>query len=190
MTFDPSHQSAYAQMELLPTLSAVDFPAKTSAQAARELASAALAAAYGQSTPDLLASFDRDSSSWRTSQGCLIEGLTSFSGRWPRSGMMRNGTAYRLPPLASPTRGTVSGLWPTPRHCDGTKGAGARKDGGGSYGLGYTVARALGLRQQTTTKFDPGLSELFMGFPIMWTDLAASAMQWFRRYQKSSDARS
>ena len=44
----------------------------------------------------LLATFDRNSFSWRTSQGCLValvnnqaDGLAEFSATWPRSGMMR-----------------------------------------------------------------------------------------------------
>ena len=37
-----------------------------------------------------------------------------FSETFPRSGMTRSGTAYRLQPLVPLTRGTASGLWPTP----------------------------------------------------------------------------
>jgi hypothetical protein len=85
--------------------------------------------------------------------------------------LMRNGIAFQLRSLATRTGATDFGLWPTPRHCDGAKGAGARRDGGGSYGLGYTIARHLGLKQQTTTMFDPQFSELLMGFPTGWTDL-------------------
>lgn len=153
------------------TLSVAVSPARTLAPEDR--ARAFMEAALGSSSISsvLLASFDQNSSSWRTSQRCLVEGWTLFSGPWPRSGTMRNGIASRLPPLAIRTRGTVSGLLPTPRHCDGEKGAGARKDGGGSYGLGYTVARLLGLKQQTTTKFDPNFSGLLMGYPTMWTNL-------------------
>lgn len=54
---------------------------------------------------------------WRTWQGCLIEGLEKFSGRWPRSGMTRNGIAYQRVPLALHTDGIVSGLLGTPRAC-------------------------------------------------------------------------
>jgi hypothetical protein len=70
--------------------------------------------AYGRSTPELLASYDPATSSWRTSQRCLVEGWTLFSETWPRSGTMRNGIAYQLPPLAPLTDETASGLWPTP----------------------------------------------------------------------------
>jgi hypothetical protein len=33
----------------------------------------------------------RSTLSWRTSQGCFIEGSEKFSGTWPRAGMMRSG---------------------------------------------------------------------------------------------------
>jgi len=74
----------------------------------------ALARDYGASTPELLARYDPATSSWRTSQHCLVEGLTVFSETWPRSGLMRNGTAYQLPPLVRLTDETGSGLWRTP----------------------------------------------------------------------------
>src|SRR5580765_4840775 len=64
------------QMELLPTLSAEGSPARISArlELAQELK--AREAVYGRNTLDLLASFDLATSSWRTSQFCLVEGLT------------------------------------------------------------------------------------------------------------------
>ena len=64
-----------------------------------------------------LANYDPASFSWRTSQRCLVEGWTVFSETWPRSGMMRGGIAYQLPPLAPLTSGTGYGSWPTPRTC-------------------------------------------------------------------------
>ena len=94
--------------------SAAASPARTSALQDRAAALKASAAAYGQNTPDLLARFDPLTSSWKTSQHSLDGGLTAFSETWPRSGTMRNGIAYRLPPLARPIGGTASGLWPTP----------------------------------------------------------------------------
>jgi hypothetical protein len=89
-------------------------PARISARPALEQVLMANAAACGSSTPDLLASFDPNTSSWRTSQRCLVEDWTEFSEAWPRSGTMRNGIAYRLPPLARLTDATEYGLWPTP----------------------------------------------------------------------------
>jgi len=52
--------------------------------------------------------------SWRTWQRCLLEGWIEFSGRWPRSGMMLNGIAYRLPTLVPRMSGTGCSYWLTP----------------------------------------------------------------------------
>ncbi len=107
-------QSSVVPMSDQLTLFAEAFPARTSASQVRVQDLTERAAAYGRNTPELLASLDHASSSWRTSQYSLVEGLTEFSGTWPRSGMMRNGIAYQLPPLAPLTSATESGLWPTP----------------------------------------------------------------------------
>jgi hypothetical protein len=98
-----------------PSMSSVEgSPARTSASPGKVRALKEAALAYGQSTPDLLANYDPITSSWRTSQRCLVEGWTLFSETWPRSGLMRNGIAYQLPPLVPLTAATDSGLWPTP----------------------------------------------------------------------------
>jgi hypothetical protein len=96
------------------TLFAEDSPVRTSPlrEKARELK--ASVAGYGRNTPELLASYDPNSSLWRTSQHSLVEGLTVFSEAWPRSGTMRNGIAYQLQPLVRLTDATESGLWRTP----------------------------------------------------------------------------
>lgn len=68
-----------------------------------------------------------ESSSWRTWQRCLLEDWTLFSGRWPRSGMMRNGIAYRLPPLVRRISGTEcssSDIFPTPYGLSANQGQG------------------------------------------------------------------
>ena len=71
---------------------------KISATPARALALPASVRDYGKSTPELLARYDRDTSSWRTSQHCFIEGLETFSETFPRSGIVVAGTVF-LPVL-------------------------------------------------------------------------------------------
>ena len=77
---------------------------KISAQQARAPALPASAAAYGASTPELLARYDRDTSSWRTSQHCFIEGLETFSETWPRSGIVVAGTCVPASAVGAPHR--------------------------------------------------------------------------------------
>ena len=76
------------------------------------------AADYGASTPVLLANYDHATSSWRTSQHCLVEGLTVYSETWPRSGTMQSGIAYQLPALVRLTDEIGFGLWLTPQSED------------------------------------------------------------------------
>lgn len=93
---------------------------------------------YGSSSPESLARFDHGTSSWRTSQLCLVEGTARFSETWPRSGMTRSGIAYRLPPLARLTAEIGSGsLLPTPTAGD---------------------SKSSGSRNTTSSKAHPGVS--------------------------------
>ena len=89
-------------------------PAKTSPTPDVEKASQEHARVYGPTTHDSFANYDPATSSWKTSQLSLLEDYTSFSGTWPRAGMTRNGTAYRLVPSAPLTAATESGSLPTP----------------------------------------------------------------------------
>ena len=64
-----------------------------------------------------LAKSDQGLSYWRTSQACLALGMDTldrYSETWPRSGMIRSGTAFLLRPSAPLMRGTGSGYLPTP----------------------------------------------------------------------------
>jgi hypothetical protein len=96
------------------TSSAAASPAKTSQSPAGAKGSTGHARVFGQSTPDSFASYDPATSSWRTSQLSLLEEWSVFSGTWPRAGMTRSGTAFRLVPLAPLTAATGSGSLPTP----------------------------------------------------------------------------
>ena len=84
-----------------------------------------LAAGFMQRSSALLATYDQPSSSWRTSQVCLVallsnqaDGLALFSETWPRSGIMRSGRSYQRPPLVPYTSESAYGLLPTPTKTD------------------------------------------------------------------------
>jgi DNA (cytosine-5)-methyltransferase 1 len=105
------------------TLSAEDSPAKTCQLQESKQELQQVAPVYGESSPELLAKYVPDTSSWRTYQRCLLataeHGCAEFLATLPKSGMMRNGTLYRLETLKDyqPVRHTdvtESGLWPTP----------------------------------------------------------------------------
>lgn len=172
------------QMALPLMSSPADSHAKTSALPDPVLEFQERVAVYGRNTPDLLASYDPASSSWRTSQICLLarlsdqaDGSAEFSETWPRSGLMRNGTAYQLPPLVPNTAGSVSGSWHTPVARDFK---------------GYTMRDGESICNQLRAIFGgpgvphPRFVEQLMGFPIGWTELRRAATRSSRKSQKSS----
>ena len=63
---------------------------------------------------DCLAKFDPDSSSWRTCQVSLVEDLNTFSGPWPRSGILLHGICSALPIAAHRKKGKGGSSWQTP----------------------------------------------------------------------------
>lgn len=97
------------------TCSAGDSPAKTSRSLARELALQVSAAVCGSSMRELLASYDHDSSSWRTSQRSLLAGSPECLVTLPRSGTIRSGSLCALPTLGHHTDANASSSWLTPR---------------------------------------------------------------------------
>jgi hypothetical protein len=73
------------------------------------------AAGCGASTRESFASYDRATSSWRTSQLCLDGEWSEYSETWPKAGMTRSGIAYERATLVRRIEGSESGLWPTIR---------------------------------------------------------------------------
>jgi hypothetical protein len=169
--------------------SAAGFRARTLAMQEAAQDSLELGPDFGASSVASWIKSNRSTQSSRMSRPFALEDWARCCKTSARSGLMRNGTVYPLPPLAPLMRETVSGLLPTPRACDGSKGSGQRSSGGGSYGLGNWIARRLGLPMKTTTKFDPELSELLMGFPVGWSALTHSETPSSRRSRKSSGER-
>jgi hypothetical protein len=159
-----------------PTFSAAASPVRTSATPGNALASTASARDYGQSSPELLASYDPATSSWRTSQLCLDGELSEFSETWPRSGLMRNGTAYQLPPLVRLTDATECGLLPTPSanqsiacSMEAARNEAARLHPQGRWTLATIISEEL--PASTVGSLNPTFVEWLMGYPRDWTEI-------------------
>lgn len=112
----------------------------------------------GLSLRDSFAYYDRRSSCWRTSQGCLFAGLDPFSETWPRAGTTRSGTAFLRPPLVPLIAVTGCSSWPTPLARD-EKGAAQRA----RYGDESSLPAAIGGAP------NPTWLEWLLGFPPGWT---------------------
>lgn len=162
-----------------------DSLAKTLATPERGRALQESVVGFGPKCSGWFASYDRVSSSWKTSQRCLVEGWAPFLETWPETGLMRNGTCYRLVSLAGPTQEKEFSLWPTPTRSDAIRGkmsvASCRKSfvrkssdwltGEAQGNLSEHLAAELGL------SLGPAFSEWMMGFPIDWTALESSETQ-------------
>jgi len=115
------------------------------------------------------ANSDRESLCWKTWQRCLLGDWTEFLGRWPRSGTMRNGIAYRLQHSGSHINGSGSFLFPTPAARDG-------KDL--SRTTAYLSQRKRHSPSMVTELLTHGVPwyavtehvEAAMGFPLRWTE--------------------
>ena len=196
-TCEPSRESQQ-------TLFAEDSLARTSASPASTRVTVgqvltANEAGSGAPWRALLATYDRATRSWRTSQHCFLEttgdGLAEFSETWPRSGMTRNGTAYQLQPLAPLTSGTESGLLPTPtarewkdrgRPCVLQKLA----RGDGVAKEIFKLSRTHRLSRELTAGLNPSFAEWMMGYSPGWTVCTPSEIPSSLKLRNSSGKQS
>lgn len=118
MTLEPSHPDQPTNGESMS--SAVDSRARISAMPEAGPDWQVSEADSGTNMPASLASWDRDSLQWRTSQRSLIEGLMPFAGPFPTWGLMRSGELYQRAPLVPRNTGNVFFCWPTPNAMSGT----------------------------------------------------------------------
>lgn len=163
-------QNDLLPMELPLTEFAAVSPVKTSALRGMVWGWPANEVDCSTKLPVLLASWDQNLSSWRTSERCFVEGWMPFSGRWPRSGMMQSGIAYQLPTLACLTLAIGSGLLPTLGKNE-PKGAGKMRFRGSTEFRGAKMSEGLRYGQNDPIYLHPDFAEEVMGFPIGWTEL-------------------
>lgn len=69
---------------------------------------------FGGSFTESLASYDHESSLWKTCQMCFDWGDSTYSEALPKSGMIANGRLYQLNNLAHPTYENDGFVLPTP----------------------------------------------------------------------------
>ena len=130
---------------------------------------------YGRNAPELLGIFSQDSPSLKTSQTCLTErgviGLSEYSGTFPRSGMMRSGTVFQLPMLASPISEIASGLLPTPTRRDFRDFSNPTPSQYRSLTTRDSPSAALIATTTWGYRVSPKIYEWMMGYPIGHTEL-------------------
>ena len=183
---------------VFPLMSSLEAsPAKTSRLPENLQALRASEAGYGLKSADWLASLDLNTSSWKTSQTCLLEsgelGLAEFCETWPRSGMMHSGIAYQLPPLAPLTDEIESGSYPTARKQMSRRPNWTRVSSGEHRSnIEDFVAILEGANKDAGRQsLSPEWCEWLMGYPAQWTVASnASEILSSRKSPKSSVGRS
>lgn len=165
------------------------FPAKTSATAVRRKASRASAVASGKKWPGSFARFNRDTRTWKTSQRCLFEELTSCSVTWPRWGSMHDGECWELPTLAVTRPAKGYGLWPTLKASDGEQRTSNLDYFKRRLGISPDLPVIVALSTPPTTKgfygrLNPDWCEWLTTWPIRWTALEPLAMDRIHAWQQ------
>jgi hypothetical protein len=142
----------------------------------------------GVNAYDLLASYDPDTQSLRTSQTCFLGlpegrglGLAEYSQTWPSSGMMRNGTVYQLPMLVPGIDGTEFGYLPTPTKSD-AKGSPKNRYFRSPTSHG-NLCEVLRDGPDDPIYPHPDFVTQMMGFPMGHTELPPLATLWSLKYQ-------
>ena len=161
---------------------------RTFPQREKERVSTGREAAYGASSPVLLARYDRDTRSWKTPQCSLIEDSGECLETFPKSGIMRGGVLWELTMWVPPTVASESGFWriPTPLASDGSKQQAnskvrhlrKAKFGARVHSVPYWILKNYNMR------CTPTMSEWLMGYPISWTDSAPLATDKFRSWRQ------
>lgn len=160
-----------------------DFPARTSAQPAKALESMEQGRECGFTWPGSFARFDRDSSSWKTPQCSLLEGLDVYSETWPEWGMMRNGECLEVTRLPAHSCVAGYGFLPALTKADSLGTGKKRYRGSPEFRGGKTIE---GLRTSLTDPqyIHPDFAEWLMGWPIGWTELLPLGMDKFQHWQQ------
>lgn len=166
MTFEPSTAN---RGEAMSMSSPAASHAKTSASAGPVQESRAHGLDYGWKWPESFVRFDPASSSWRTRQCSLLEGLDEFSQTWPEWGWMRGGECSELRPLERPIteQGFIWLLTPTAQSWKAWTFRNPLALIRRNHADGNLQEQLMRLYQRMTT---PRCQEILMMWPEGWTD--------------------
>jgi len=178
--------------EDLLTLYLEDFHAKTLVPLEKESASMESGQECGEKWRGSFVKYDHDSSSWKTHQCSLLGDLDEFLETWPQWGLMRDGECWEQRTLERLTRGTESGLLPTPNAfpCGPSKDYNPKAKSQSGRNLQSFVAKfpspvssdtshrknkyaqgGTALSTKIGGQLNPTWVEWLMGWPLGWTDL-------------------
>jgi hypothetical protein len=120
--------------------------------------------------------WSHSTSSWRTRQCSLLEGLDVFSETWPKWGIMRDGECWEQTPLEPVIIAPESGYVPTPCASDYKGGARNGRDSEFKHWL---------KRRHGNSYPHPQRVEEMMLWPIGWSELEPLETDKFREWLRS-----
>ena len=181
--------------------SAAASPAKISPVQEKAKESPVPARASGKRCTESFAKYDPDSHSWKTPHSLPLGDSTSYSGTWPRQGMMLRGSCSPLPTSVLPTNAKESGflqLIPTPtcRGLDGGAHSRARlkalnffptptcQDAKNNGSPSQQARNTKPLNVVVGGALNPVWVEWLMGWPLGWTDSKPLATDKFHSWQR------
>lgn len=171
MTFEPLTESLG---EELLTWFRAGFPVKTSA--AQPIAGASKQeltekeAGCGENSPELLAKYDLDSSSWKIPRSSENGDWIESSPTLPSWGTMRNGACWAAPILELGIAENGSGFsLPTISKTE-YKGAPKNRFRGSSTYRGSRMSEGLRICETDPAYVHPNFAEQAMGWPDTWTE--------------------
>jgi hypothetical protein len=121
------------------------------------------------------AQFSPDSYCLKTCQPLLTGGLTVFSGKLPKAGLMRNGKLYQRQAWVRLTKGNGFSLLPTPKAMDGDRGSVGTitrfNNATGRKALKSAIGKLQPDPNQVKGQLNPEFVEWMQGYPLGWTEL-------------------
>jgi len=148
----------------------VDFHVRTYRTAEEKKVSMEKSLVFGLKQGELLASYDRQSSSWKMCQLSLFVDYQQSLEIFPNSGMIRNGELYRLEKPEHPIseKGCLS--LPTPAAHEGRLGYQRRPADkkGTQKSLTTVIIENQGGREKVSGQLNPEYVNWLMGFPVGW----------------------
>lgn len=162
--------------------------ARTSALRATEKAWKEADRSYFSKSFAWLASFDRGSFSWKTSQLSLSGGLTEFSWSSLRSGSIVDGRLYQPERWVPRTCENAGSSLPTPTARD-FKSPGLSRTRKASIQRRQGLPLSVWFKEEFGKNLHPSFLEWMMGYPQKHTALGHWVIQWYRpkRVKRSGD---
>lgn len=166
-----------------PSMSCVlEYPARRFQLLATEMNEDSLALTITKDSSESFVKWEPQSCSWRTHQHSLFEGLETFSGTWPRWGIMRDGACFRVPMSVAFTYESESGLKLPTTGASEYKGSSAKRFIGSPDFRGAKMSEGLRTCEGDPIYLHPLFAELVMMWPLGWTDCTPLATDKFQRW--------